>query len=216
LAGQAISFENADVVRRLLLPRIHNIRQDPLTFASTVPPNITIINDDIVNSFAQTANLGFSQLAHNLAIQLDGIYTRGSSNTVSANINTPDPVTGLKPLPEWRRILQGSPIGETKYRALRSGDRLPDEELSGQAETPWRPRVRSGPRRDRRWAVATAGARPHDPAIGPDGSVWYTGQANGTIGRLDPTTGRAREFPLKTLEGSAGLAAASTASPVWR
>ena len=78
MAGQAISFENADVVRRLLLPRIHNIRKDPLTFASTVPPNITIINDDIVNSFAQTANLGFSQLAHNLAIQLDGtVYHAG-------------------------------------------------------------------------------------------------------------------------------------------
>ena len=93
--------------------------KDPLTFASTAPPNITIINDDIVNSFAQTANVGFSQqLAHNLAIQLDGVYTKGSSNTVSANINTPDPVTGLKPLPEWGRILQVSPIGETKYRAL--------------------------------------------------------------------------------------------------
>ncbi|MEP7305423.1 MAG: TonB-dependent receptor [Acidobacteriota bacterium] len=93
--------------------------KDPLTFASTAPPNITIINDDIVNSFAQTANLGFSQqLAHNLALQLDGVYTKGSANTVSANINTPDPVTGLKPLPEWGRILQVSPIGETRYRAL--------------------------------------------------------------------------------------------------
>jgi len=93
--------------------------KDPLTFASTAPPNITIINDDIVNSFAQTANVGFSQqLAHDLAIQVDGVYTKGSANTVSANINTPDPITGLKPLPEWGRILQVSPIGETKYRAL--------------------------------------------------------------------------------------------------
>jgi hypothetical protein len=93
--------------------------KDPLTFASTAPPNITIINDDIVNSFAQTTNLGFSQqFAHNLAIQVDGVYTKGRANTVSSNINTPDPVTGLKPLPDWGRIVQVSPIGETKYRAM--------------------------------------------------------------------------------------------------
>ena len=55
------------------------------------------------------------------------------------------------------------------------------------------------------WAVATPGARPHDPAVAPDGSVWYTGQANGTLGRLDPATGRAREFPLKKLEGAKSL-----------
>jgi hypothetical protein len=93
--------------------------KDPLTFASTAAPNITIINDDIVNSFAQTTNIGFSQqLARNLAIQVDGVYTKGSANTVSSNINTPDPITGLRPLPAWGRIVQVSPIGETKYRAL--------------------------------------------------------------------------------------------------
>jgi outer membrane receptor protein involved in Fe transport len=93
--------------------------KDPLTFASTAPPNITIFNDDIVNSFAQTTNLGFSQqLTKGLAIQVDGVYTKGSSNVVSSNINTPDPVTGLRALPAWGRIVQISPIGESKYRAL--------------------------------------------------------------------------------------------------
>jgi hypothetical protein len=37
---------------------------------------------------------------------------------VTSNINSPDPVTGLRPLPAWGRILQISPIGEAKYRAL--------------------------------------------------------------------------------------------------
>jgi hypothetical protein len=93
--------------------------KDPLTFASTAPPNITIINDDIVNSFAQTTNVGFSQqLATDLAIQVDGVYTKGSANAVSSNINTPDPVTGLRPLPSFGRIVQVSPIGESRYRAL--------------------------------------------------------------------------------------------------
>ena len=106
MAGQAISFENADVVRRLLSPRIHNIRKDPLTFASTVPPNITIINDDIVNSFAQTANLGFSQLAHNLAIQLDGVYTRGSSKSTAPFAQVTDYLTKSYPgKPKPRGVL---------------------------------------------------------------------------------------------------------------
>jgi virginiamycin B lyase len=55
------------------------------------------------------------------------------------------------------------------------------------------------------WAVATPGARPHDPAVAPDGAVWYTGQANGTLGRLDPATGQAKEFPLKKPQTKAFL-----------
>ena len=57
----------------------------------------------------------------------------------------------------------------------------------------------------REWAVATPGARPHDPAVAPDGAVWYTGQANGTLGRLDPATGQAREFPLEKLPAARAL-----------
>lgn len=52
------------------------------------------------------------------------------------------------------------------------------------------------------YAVATPGARPHDPAVAPDGTVWYTGQANGTLGRLDPQTGQAQEFSLRKLDGA--------------
>ena len=40
------------------------------------------------------------------------------------------------------------------------------------------------------------GAHPHDVAPAPDGSVWYTAQHTGRLGRLDPATGRVREVPL--------------------
>lgn len=39
-------------------------------------------------------------------------------------------------------------------------------------------------------------SHPHDVAPAPDGTVWYTGQNNGTLGRLDPTTGDIDEVPL--------------------
>ena len=41
-----------------------------------------------------------------------------------------------------------------------------------------------------------AGTGPHDVAPAPDGTVWYTGQRNGTLGRLNPIDGHVREIPL--------------------
>ena len=40
------------------------------------------------------------------------------------------------------------------------------------------------------------GARPHDVAPAPDGSVWYTAQGSGRLGSLDPATGRTDEVEL--------------------
>ncbi len=40
------------------------------------------------------------------------------------------------------------------------------------------------------------GSRPHDVAPAPDGTVWYTAQAKGQLGRLDPKTGKVEVIPL--------------------
>jgi virginiamycin B lyase len=40
------------------------------------------------------------------------------------------------------------------------------------------------------------GSGPHDVAPAVDGGVWYTAQAKGTLGWLDPSTGQVREIPL--------------------
>src|SRR5438034_1925553 len=42
------------------------------------------------------------------------------------------------------------------------------------------------------------GAFPHDPAVGRDGIVWYTDQANSYIGRLDPASGKVTDYPTPT------------------
>jgi virginiamycin B lyase len=44
-------------------------------------------------------------------------------------------------------------------------------------------------------------AHPHDVAAAPDGTVWYTAQRQGALGRLDPATGAVKQLPLG--EGSA-------------
>jgi virginiamycin B lyase len=48
------------------------------------------------------------------------------------------------------------------------------------------------------WDVPTSSSFPHDPAVGADGSLWYTGMASNTLGRLDVSTGIIKEFRLRT------------------
>jgi virginiamycin B lyase len=40
------------------------------------------------------------------------------------------------------------------------------------------------------------GSHPHDVAPAADGGIWYTGQGNGVLGHLEPSTGVVREIPL--------------------
>jgi virginiamycin B lyase len=40
------------------------------------------------------------------------------------------------------------------------------------------------------------GSAPHDVAPAPDGTVWYTAQAKGELGRLDPRTGKVERIAL--------------------
>src|SRR5436190_17544475 len=63
--------------------------------------------------------------------------------------------------------------------------------------------------------VPTPNSRPHDPAVAPDGSLWYTGQLANKLGRLDPKSGEIKEYPLKTAaSGPHGLAADKEGS-IW-
>lgn len=67
----------------------------------------------------------------------------------------------------------------------------------------------------REYSVPTANSRPHDPAVAPDGSLWFTGQAANKLGRLDVKTGAFKEYPLKTPNsGPHGLVADNTGN-IW-
>src|SRR5688572_7291309 len=46
--------------------------------------------------------------------------------------------------------------------------------------------------------IPRAGAFPHDPALAPNGIVWYTDQVNSFIGRLDPVTGAITDISTPT------------------
>lgn len=60
----------------------------------------------------------------------------------------------------------------------------------------------------REWDLPSPGSFPHDPAVGPDGTLWYTAQKANRIGRLEPMTGQFTEYALPTPDsGPHGLAA---------
>lgn len=63
--------------------------------------------------------------------------------------------------------------------------------------------------------VPTPKSRPHDPAVAPDGSLWYTGQGANKVGRLDPKTWEFKEYPLKTANSGAHGLVADKDGNIW-
>ncbi len=58
----------------------------------------------------------------------------------------------------------------------------------------------------RDWVAPTLGQRPHDPLAARDGSIWWTGQHQSLLGRVDPASGEIKEYPLETADsGPHGL-----------
>ena len=49
-----------------------------------------------------------------------------------------------------------------------------------------------------RYYPVPKGSHPHDVAPAPDGTVWYTAQRTGELGRLDPKTGKTEHIALGT------------------
>src|SRR4030095_7428186 len=57
------------------------------------------------------------------------------------------------------------------------------------------------------------GAGPHDVAPAPDGTVWYTAQGQGALGRLDPKSGEVKQIPLGDSSAPHGVIVAPDGAP---
>jgi virginiamycin B lyase len=68
--------------------------------------------------------------------------------------------------------------------------------------------------------VPTQFSHPHDPAVGPEDALWYTGQQSDKFGRLDTKTASSEEFALDVPDsGPHGLVAermGTSGSPATR
>ena len=48
----------------------------------------------------------------------------------------------------------------------------------------------------REWNVPWENTRPRDPAVAPDGRIWFVGQEGNYVARLDPTTSKFERFEI--------------------
>src|SRR5207245_8426270 len=93
--------------------------RDPANFVSTAPPNITINGNNLVSAPVHTSSVGVSQgLTLDTAVHLDAIYQKATDIPTDVQVNTRNPVTLVRPLPEWVQIVQMQPIGLFTYNAL--------------------------------------------------------------------------------------------------
>ena len=82
-------------------------------------PNVNITSDDIEQPEAVSYNFGLShELRPNLAVHVDGVFSNGRKGNQITQINTPDPVTRVRPIAGWGNILEYRSTGESEYRAL--------------------------------------------------------------------------------------------------
>ena len=94
--------------------------REPLEFASTAPPNISLLsNTNFKNPRAQQYNVGVTRnVGSDLAVHVDGVYSHVVGDRKTLNINLADKVTGLRPYPEWGRIDLEESLSDSKYRGL--------------------------------------------------------------------------------------------------
>jgi hypothetical protein len=93
--------------------------QNPILFITTAPPNIQVTANDFKQPMANQANVGVSQrLTTEFALHVDVVYNHTIDDYKTVDINPRDPVSGVRPLPQWARIDQTQSNSDLKYRAV--------------------------------------------------------------------------------------------------
>jgi len=91
--------------------------QTPTQFCTTAAPSPTILDPRYRNPYSQQFNFGYSrQLTHDFTIHVDGAYSHTLHDYLIRDLNYP--VNGVRPYPQFLRILDHDPIGMAKYKAL--------------------------------------------------------------------------------------------------
>jgi len=103
------------------------------------------------------------------------------------------------PTPEFARDPAIGPDGNV-YIAVMHGNRIARFDVKAKTFKEW---------------VLPDGARPHGLVVAADGTVFYTGNGNGTIGELDPASGKVIEHRTPSGGGNPHTAVLDAAGDVW-
>jgi len=94
--------------------------RDPISFVSAGVQNIAVQANDLQSLQSAAYTGGLSQgLGATLAIHVDGVYNKMTKVPMAIDINPRSGgATGLRPLPQFGRVLQTQSIGSVDYKAL--------------------------------------------------------------------------------------------------
>jgi hypothetical protein len=89
------------------------------SFISTAAPNITVQSNDTVNAYAHQFNVGVSRsISRDIAVTADVSIVNRYSDRDTIDPNLPDPVTRLRPYPQFARVNFWVSTANNTYRAL--------------------------------------------------------------------------------------------------
>ena len=111
-----------------------------------------------------------------------------TANTASTDAQTAPPAATPPPQPATTAPAPTSAPAATAAEPGPTQAAAPTSGISTQGGTPVAPAIQEYP--------VPRGSHPHDVAPATDGAIWYTAQASGELGRLDPATGETRHIPL--------------------
>jgi len=86
--------------------------------AATVLPSVTVLAPNFQNPYSEQYNAGYSrQISPNFSIHVDGVYELSLRDFRVVDLNYPNSA-GVRPYPQFARILQHTPMSKSKYKAL--------------------------------------------------------------------------------------------------
>jgi outer membrane receptor protein involved in Fe transport len=88
-------------------------------FISTAPPNIQFMDNHAQNPDSRSFNVGLTrQLATDVGLTADFTAVNRYHDRANVDVNLPDPVTRVKPYPQFGRVTELASVMNTTYRAL--------------------------------------------------------------------------------------------------
>jgi len=93
--------------------------KDPVTFASNEPPNLNVIADNFKNPQAENYSIGLTQkIGADLSVHVDGVRVHSHGDRIKYDLNLPNPVTGVRPLPQYGFVDQDRSLVDSDYKAM--------------------------------------------------------------------------------------------------
>jgi len=88
-------------------------------FVSTAPPNITVMDNDNVSAYAHQFSTGMSaMIGRDFGLTADVIIVQRKSDRDTVDLNLPDPVTRVRPYPQFARVNFWQPTADNRYQTL--------------------------------------------------------------------------------------------------